>query len=171
MGISNTTMKKIKEYFEDKMKLDLEIKFHLAKKNLIKAEHAKQLVAAHLDKAKHNLSFVDSLKSEFNDWKVIGLYYSLYHSSLALLANKGFISKNHNATLLFLIKNYSLSYDEIELIDQLSITKDDAEFYAGLKKERHDASYATSALFSDNRVEELKSKTISLINKIRAILG
>ena len=99
-------MSEIKEYFEDKIKLDMKLKFHIAKKNLIRIENAKKIVSAHLDKSNHNLNFVDSTKNEFNDWKVIGLYYALYHSSLALLANKGYISKNHTATLIFLIKRH-----------------------------------------------------------------
>lgn len=161
----------IKEYFEDKNKLDKDIKFHISKKNLINFDGAEKLVVAHLDKVKHNLSFVESLSKEFNDWKIIGFYYALYHASLALLANKGFVSKNHTATLLFLIKYYSFDSKEIELIEELAITKDDAEFYSNLKQDRHDASYSTSILFSDDRVNKLKSATIALINKMEAMLS
>ena len=152
MGIFNITMNNLKEYFENKEKLDLDLNFHISKRNISKADFAKNLVKAHIEKAKHNLDLTNILKDKqgFNDWIVIGLYYTLYHASLALLANKGFLSKNHTATLLFLIKNYSFNYEEIKLIEDLSITKSDAEFYTDLKKERHDASYSTNILFSDD---------------------
>lgn len=165
-------MNNLKEYFENKEKLDLDLNFHISKGNISKADFAKNLVKAHIEKAKHNLDLTNILKDKqgFNDWIVISFYYALYHASLALLANKGFLSKNHTATLLFLIKNYSFNYEEIRLIEDLSITKSDVEFYVDLKKERHNASYSTNILFSDEKMKELKIKTIDFLNKCEAIL-
>ncbi|HLC31057.1 MAG TPA: DNA-binding protein [Candidatus Nanoarchaeia archaeon] len=165
-------MTNIKEYFENKEKLEVDLLFHITKGNLSKEEFAKNLVKAHIEKAKHNLDLTAILKDKpgFNDWIVIGLYYALYHASLALVANKGYISKNHTATWLFVIKNYSFNYEELRLIEELSITKSDAEFYTTLKKERHDASYSTDILFSNEKMNEFKSKTIDFLNKCEAIL-
>lgn len=165
-------MNNLKEYFENKEKLDLELNFHISKGNISKADFAKKLVKAHIKKAKHNLELTNILKDKqgFNDWIVISIYYTLYHASLSLLANKGFLSKNNTATLLFLIKNYSFNYEEIKLVEDLSIKKSDAEFYADLKKERHDARYSTNILFSNEKMNELKIKTIDFLNKCEAIL-
>ncbi len=119
------------------------------------------------------MEFADFLlkNNKFFDWAIIGLYYSVYHAGLALLSNRGFSSKNHNATLCFLIKNFSeFSKEEIELIDDLQIKQEEIEFYSGLKEERQKASYSTSLLFNKEKVEELKEKSILLINKIKSIL-
>jgi uncharacterized protein (UPF0332 family) len=119
------------------------------------------------------MEFVNFLleNQKFYDWAIVGLYYSVYHSALALLSKKGFSSKDHNATLCFLIKNFSeFSKEEIELIEDLQIKREEIEFYSGLKEERQKASYSTSLFFSKDKVEELKEKSILLINKIKAIL-
>lgn len=166
-------MKKIKDYFKDEVLLDNELEFHLRKGNVTKFIGAKDLVKAHLEKSKHNLGLVNLLieNGKYNDWIIVSLYYALYHSCLALLANKGYSSKNHTATLLFLIKNYSdFSCEEVEMIEELSISKSDAEFYTDLKQERHNASYSTKNIFTKDKVTELRKKTISFINKVEAIL-
>ena len=166
-------MKKIKDYFDNKTLLDQEIKFHENKGNLIKSKHSSGLIHAHLEKSKHNLNLVDLLikNKNYNDWAIVGLYYALYHSCLALLAKKGYISKNHLATLLFLIKNYSnFSYEELETLEELSINKSDAEFYTDLKQERHQANYSTNSLFNEEKITTFRKKTISFINKAETIL-
>lgn len=166
-------MKRIRDYFEDESLLDREIEFHLKKGNLVKSKGAKDLVKAHLEKSKHNLGLVDLLINDkrYNDWAIVGLYYALYHSCLSLLANKGYSSKNHLATLLFLIKNYSdFSCEEVEMVEELSINKSDAEFYTDLKQERHNASYSTKNIFTKEKITELRRKTISFINKVEVIL-
>lgn len=166
-------MKKIKDYFENKNLLENHLNFHIKKKNIIKEQSAKNLVSAHLEKAKHNLRTADLLiaNKDYNDWVVISLYYALYHSCLALLSKKGYFSKNHTATLLFIIKNYSnISEEEIETINNALLTKSDAEFYTSLKQDRHDANYSTESLFTSESINNLRTKTISFINKIELIL-
>jgi uncharacterized protein (UPF0332 family) len=166
-------MKKIKNYFEDKALLDNQVSFHLEKRNLTKQKFTEGLIEAHMEKAKHDLRVADLLISnkDYNDWVVISLYYALYHSCLSLLAKKSYVSKNHTATLLFLIKNYSeVSEEEIELIEEVSLTKSDAEFYTSLKSDRHDANYSTNMIFSEDYVTSLRKKTIFFINKVELIL-
>src|SRR3989344_5761213 len=68
-------------------------------------------INGHIEKAEHNLKFVEhTSKTDFSDWVLVGWYYTLYHAALALLLNKGFFSKNHDATLCLLIRHY---YKEI----------------------------------------------------------
>jgi uncharacterized protein (UPF0332 family) len=99
------------------------------------------------------------------------LYYALYHCALALVANKGYKSKNHTATLLLLIKYYSLTQEEIEFIDELSINKEDTEFYATLKKERHSASYSTTHFFEDEKIKEYRVRVNNFLQKTIDILN
>jgi uncharacterized protein (UPF0332 family) len=159
-------MEKIKDYFENPELLDSHLEFHLKKENIIYEESTKKLIKAHIEKAKHNLRTADLLISnrEYNDWAVISLYYALYHSCLALLAKKGYSSKNHTSTLLFIIKNYSdISKEEIEMIDKTQLTKSDAEFYTSLKQDRHDASYSTESIFTSESINYLRKKNNSFL--------
>lgn len=142
------------------------------KKKIILKSHS-DLSQAHIAKSNSNMEFANFMleSNKFLDWAVVGLYYGVYHASLALLSKKGFSSKDHNATLCFLIKNFSeFSEKDLELIDQLAINREDIEFYAGLKEERRKASYSTSMLFSKDKVQELREESIKLINKIKKML-
>ena len=138
-------------YFGNKTKLEKQIDFFIEKKQLRKINENKSLIIAHIEKAKHNMAFFDinENKSQFNDWLIVTLYYALYHSALALVVNKNYISKNHSATILFLMKHYVISREEIRLIEDLSIGKEDAELYTELKNDRHNASYSTKILIND----------------------
>ncbi len=162
---------KIEELMNNKNALEKAYNRYI-KKNIIQKKPT-DLAKAHISKSDNNMEFVNFLleNERFYDWQIVGLYYSVYHSALALLSYKGFSSKDHTATLCFLIKNFSeFSKEEIELIDDLQIKRDEIEFYSGLKEERQKASYSTSLLFSKDKVIELKEKSILLINKIKAIL-
>ena len=131
------------------------------------------LSEAHVSKSDSNMEFAGFLldNNKFIDWAVVGLYYSVYHAALALVSKKGYSSKEHNATLCFLIKNFSeFSIEEINLIDELQIKREEIEFYSGLKEERNKASYSTSLIFNKDKVYELREKSILLINKIKSIL-
>lgn len=155
----------------NRKKLKEAYKFFIDKKLLFKRDT--NLTLAHIAKSNSNLEFVDFLikNNKFFDWAVIGLYYSVYHASLALLSKNGFASKNHNATLCFIIRNFSqISKEEIELINSLAISKEDIAFYSGLKDERSKASYSTSLFFNKKAVEELREKSIKLINKIKLVI-
>ncbi|ABR55580.1 HEPN domain protein [Methanococcus vannielii SB] len=167
-------MLNVEEYFKNKSKLERNYEFHISKKTLSYESHAKSLVNAHVDKAKHNLSFVNNnLKyPEYNDWSVVGLYYAAYHAALSLLAKKNFISKSHNATVVFLIRHYTKEFSEkdIQLIDELLITKKDLAFYTALRSERQNASYSTDIMFGQNKVRELLKKTVEFVNKVDDIL-
>lgn len=163
---------KIKEYFENKEKLENSYNFYIDKKQIIEKENTKTLVNPHLKKADHNLQMFNNLSNEFNDWKIISLYYTLYHACLALVANKNFISKNHSATIIFIIKHYSeFNQEELSLLEELQIKEEDAKFYTELKEERHKANYSTNFSYDDDKINDLKDKTIQILNKIKSILN
>ena len=163
---------KIEEIMNDKAKLDDLYNQYLKRKIILKKPS--DLSKAHIAKSDNNMEFVNFLlqNNKFPDWCVVGLYYSVYHASLALLSKKGYSSKDHNATLCFLIKNFSeFSKEDIELIDNLQIKRDEIEFYSGLKEERGNANYSTSLLFDKDKILDFKEKSIMLINKMKAILS
>jgi len=105
------------------------------------------LYKKYLDKAKNNLitmrilSDLNNKKSrsflkiplnyDSNEWVAITGYYAMYSSALALIAKKGFRSKNHTATLLILeeyfIKDKILSDKDIMLIKEAYFQKEEIE--------------------------------------------
>lgn len=163
---------KVSDYFKNKALLNKKVDFFIKKEQLIEIEKNNELVQSYLDKAKHNLDFfmLNKNQTKYNDWLVVMLYYALYHCALALVAKKRFTSKNHTATLLFLIKEYSIDIEDAKLIDELSISKDDAELYTSLKTDRHDASYATKILFSDEKIEDYRFKVVDFMQKAKDLL-
>lgn len=163
---------KVDIYYKKPELLEKKINFFKTKKQLIKGDN-KNLVNAHITKANHNLDFFEKNKDDeiFNDRLIVTLYYTLYHCALALVANKGCTSKNHTATILFLIKNYQITKEEAELIEELSITKTDAEFYTDLKQKRHDASYSTAEAFTKEQVDAYREKVIEFRQKTIDIIS
>ena len=134
---------------------------------------SQNLIDAHIEKADHNLEFSYFLLNQerFLDWTIVGLYYAVYHASLALLAESGFSSKDHTATLCFLIRNYSeFSEEDINLYHDLAITQEEIQFYTRLKSERQKASYSTGIVYDEEHVRSLREKAIMFVNKVKTLL-
>ena len=162
----------IDRLFTDENFLENEINFLIKKKQIRKIEPNNELVIAHIQKAEHNLRFfkLSNQYENYNDWLIVTLYYSLYHAALVLISHKNYFSKNHYATILLLIREYSLSQEEIKLMNNLSLNKEDAELYTKLKKDRHNASYTTEIKFTKDLINTYQKKVIDFINKTKEIL-
>jgi len=145
------------------------------KKNIIKKSSIdKEEVAGHIEKAEHNLSFVkDNLELGYMDWCITGAYYAVYQAALALIITKGYSSKNHDATLCILIKEYcnkEINIQDIYLINDFFLNYNDLLIYTESKKKREDASYSTIYKFDRKEVEDLRKKAIGFVNKSKDIL-
>jgi len=131
-------------------------------------------IQGHFEKAEHNLKFIqDNLKLGYFDWCITGCYYSVYHAALALLLAKGYTSKNHDATLCVLIKEYykqGIDEKDIELINNFFLDYQDLLFYVQSKNKREEATYSSKYKFDKKVVEELRLKSILFINKVKEIL-
>lgn len=162
------------QWLENRQKLEEDYIRYLNTNALRKISSAKGLVGAHVQKANSNLEFVNFLarNDKFSDWAVVGLYYAIYHASLALLAREGFVSKDHNATLCFLIKRFykEISPKDLELINESFLTKDEIIYYAEARHKRRKASYSARMLFSKSEISTLRTKTITFLNKVKTIL-
>lgn len=163
----------IDKFFDDKIALENELNFFTSKKQVQRIEENKELVSSFMKKAKHNMEFykLNKFQNKFNDWLIVILYYSLYHSALALITNKKYYSKNHYATILILISEYGISKEEANLINNLSINKEDAELYTNLKTDRHYASYQTNKIFSKNIVDSYEQQVLEFIQKAEEIIS
>jgi len=161
-------------------------KFFL-KKKIIK-EDKLGAFKKHLDKSINNLEFANYLLGEHNysikkklhnkkfyDWCIIIYYYSLYHSSLALVSKAGFESKNHLATIIALILFYHhkeniLNKEEIEfLLNSFAIEEEDINFILDTKNLRERASYGVE-YFEQKQAENLRIQVVDFVNKTRGIL-
>lgn len=162
----------INKLFIDKEFLNKQIEFFIKTKQIKKIEDNPELSKSHLEKAKHNIKFyrLNKKNSNYQDWQIVVLYYSLYQACLSLLTRKGYSSKSHEATILLLIKEYSISKNEAELIDNLELNRDEAQMYTQLKKDRHDASYSTNTRFTNSLIDNYEKQVIKFINKTELIL-
>ena len=162
----------IERLFQDRKYLEKELVFFINKKHIKIIDKNPELVQSHLKKARHNLEFykLNNKHDKFGDWLIVTLYYALYHSALALITNKKYASKNHYATILILIKEYSITKEDAKLLHELSISKEDAQLYTQLKADRHDASYATNTKFDNQTIREYEDKVLNFINKAEELL-
>jgi len=164
---------KLIRILNNKEELDSFLEDLMKKKILFMQEPNKNEIRGHLAKSEHNLSFAGTISSEYNDWLLVAYYYSLYHAALSLLMAKGFVSKNHDATMCVIIKYYyekPFSKQDFELLNEFFLDADDLLFYARARNKREEASYSTKLRFDKQDIGEVKVKTMLLIEKMRRII-
>lgn len=164
-------------WLEDENLNENSFRFYLRKEVISSEKETVFLSVSHLKKAENNLAFVNFLNDQkkFYDWIIVGCYYIIYHSALALITKKGFSSKNHLATLCALIKFYylkdkSLTKEQIELVSKSSLEKEEISYFAYAKEKRETASYGISQDFNKKEAEDLLRNTIQFLNRTREIL-
>jgi uncharacterized protein (UPF0332 family) len=98
-------------------------------------------------------------------------YYAVYHSVLALAISKGYFSKNHDASLSVLVKEFYRDFvSAFEFINTLFIDYNDVAFYVQAREKRELASYSSSFSFSKKEIEKIIDETIKFVNKTEEIL-
>ncbi len=112
-------------------------------------------------------------KNTFYDWVTISYYYAIYHASLALLANAGFKSKSHLATLCGVINYYyhhdrKLEKKHLDVLGQLE--KKNIEEFVETQGLRERASYGVSTKFEESLAEIAKTDAVDFVNKAKEIL-
>lgn len=141
----------------------------------------------YLKKSNHNLIFANWITEKheneipelfgnetFYDWVISMYYYAVYHAALALVSKQGYESKNHSATLCFLIfYNYhlekSLDEEDVELIAS-SLNKEDIEIIGTSKELREKASYDVHEIFEKRLAQQAKEQAVGFVNKIKELL-
>jgi|SRR3989344_3643281 len=167
--------KQLKRILNKPEVLNKKIENYLKQRILVKQEIDDKEINGHITKAEHNAEFVkDTLESGYSDWAIVGCYYAAYHMALALILKKGFSSKNHDATLCILIKEYynkELSSLDIELLNKVYLNNEDILFYVKTKEEREKASYSSQIAFDKKNVEDSRIKTLEFVRKAKNILS
>ena len=161
-------------WLEDSEKVKSSFNFYVAKEIIKSEKETEHLSNSHLKKAEYNLKFINFLEKNksFYDWIIVGCYYTIYHCALALISKKGYSSKNHLATLCALIKFYygKLDKEDIKLVSESSLEKEEVSYFVYAKEKRETASYEISEEFNKTEAIDLKEKTIQFLNKTREIL-
>ena len=173
-----------KKWVENKKECKLWLAEYLKKEILKKSIDDSKL---HLRKTDHNLNFANWIfekhrddiprefgKETFYDWVINMYYYSIYHAALALLIREGYKSKNHSATLCFLIYYHyhlqkAINREEVELI-ACSLNKEDIETIGFSKELRERACYDVHELFEKRLAEQIREKAVNFANKIKLLL-
>src|SRR3989344_843211 len=148
---------------------------YLKSKKITKETETPALVKGHIEKADHNLKFLQATLGlkEFNDWAIVVSYYSIYQASLALCALKGYSTKNHLATLLIFIKDFykiKLDREDIAIVSKVAIEKEEVLDYIKNKAKRKEANYSTKIFFDIKEAEGLQRKAINFVNKVKEII-
>ena len=167
-------IKVLRKLIANPLLLNKRIKFYESKKIIQKVPFDLEEIKGHISKSEHNLKFVlDNMKLGYYDWCITGCYYAIYQIALALIRTKEVYSKNHDATLCLLARDYyqeGITKEDIELINVFFLDYQDLLIYVHTKDKREEASYSSKYNFDKNKVEELRLKTIDFINKAREIL-
>lgn len=166
-------LKFLNNLIANKNLLDYRIEKYIKNRLIKKQRREINEIKGHLEKAEHNLKFVkDNLEIGYLDWCVTGCYYAVYHSALALILNKEYSSKNHDATLCVLIKEYyeEITKEDLKLINKFYLDYQDLLFYVYSKQKRQDSTYSSNYKFDKKDIEKLRIKSIEFVNKVKEII-
>lgn len=156
---------------QDPAFLSEKITSYQQKHDIIQCNVSKHEVEGHILKSLHNLAFAQQTNKQFSDWILVGCYYAAYHAALALLLSRGLSSKNHDATLCLLIREfYKQELNEEELRYLNGFDADEILFYVQARTHRQSASYGSSLVFSSSLVNETKIRTKLFVLKAQQLL-
>ncbi|MFH1315901.1 MAG: hypothetical protein ABII01_00090 [Candidatus Woesearchaeota archaeon] len=173
-----------KLWMKDKKECRKWIDNYIKKKILRKTKEESRL---YLKKSDHNLNFANWIiekhkddipalfdKETFYDWAISIYYYAIYHAALSLISREGYTSKNHSATLCFLIyyhyhSDKSLTNEDVELVAS-SLSKEDIETVGFSKDLREKACYDIHESFEKELSQNIRGQTIDFVNKIKEML-
>ncbi|MDD4877929.1 MAG: HEPN domain-containing protein [Candidatus Nanoarchaeia archaeon] len=128
---------------------------------------------SHIIKALHNFSAITAFHNMgYSDWSASAAFYTLYHGLLAILAQKGYESRNQSCTFALIeemIKKGEikmLTIKDVKEIYDKDVTEDIAHS-SKLLDIREQMQYSTSTSLKEEEFEALKKRTKELLDKIR----
>src|SRR3989344_3369420 len=153
--------------------LDKEKRSDERHQGLRKIKPAADVVQDHLAKAMHNFEAITSFHDlQYSDWSASASFYALYHGLLALLAQRGYESRNQSCTFSLVedfitkgdIKHLTLAdlkeiFDKDVTIDLVHSNK--------ILDIRERMQYSTRTTLAEEEFQILKKRTKELFDKIR----
>lgn len=130
-----------------------------------------------------NVRRSSELFSKYNrfDWLTIKSYYAMYHSVLALLAELGFKTETHFATIaafeLFFIRRNRLVEEKfldmlVKVMERVgTMPYDYAKMFMQARRARHIAQYDVTSSVVGNEAEDSFEKAIEFIEEMKTVYG
>jgi uncharacterized protein (UPF0332 family) len=141
-------------------------------KGLRKIAISQEIVSGYVKKAIHNFNAIDIFKKDgYSDWSASASFYSLYHLLLALIAKKGFESRNQNCTFALIEdminkKEISLTKEELKEIFDKDVTED-LQHSNKILDIRENMQYSIKTYLKEQEFISLKERTKILFDKLR----
>ena len=141
-------------------------------KGLRKITPSEEKITGHIKKAVHNFNAIDLFsKLNYSDWSASAAFYCLYHALLALIAKKGFESRNQGCTFALVEqmiedKEISLTKAELKEIFDKDITEN-LEQSNKILDLRENMQYSIKTSLEEQEFKFLKERTKFLFDKIR----
>lgn len=140
-------------------------------KGLKKISPNKTKADEHIAKAKRNLRLVERLiEIKYPDWAVSAIFYSMYHSLLAILWKFGYESKNQRCTFAVIEKLITGGKINIS-IDELHDIKESSNDQEGTVVEmREYYQYGTDTEVEMDKLRELQKRAKEFVAKVSVML-
>lgn len=141
-------------------------------KGLRKIGISKEVVSEHIGKAIHNFNAMDVFyKSGFSDWSASASFYCLYHCLLALLAKRGFESRNQGCTFAMVeeminAKEISITKEELKEIFDKDVTQN-IESSNKILDIRESMQYSIKTSLENKEFLALRERTKFLFDRLR----
>ena len=142
-------------------------------KGLRKITPSAETAKAHTAKAVHNFEALTSFHDlQYSDWSASAAFYTLYHGLLAILAQRGYESRNQSCTFALIEDLISkeeithLTIADVKKIFEKDITTDIAHSTKILDI-RERMQYSTQTTLAEEEFQILKKRTKELFDKIR----
>ena len=139
---------------------------------LRKIEPSSELINGHIKKAIHNFNAIDLFsKLNYSDWSASAAFYCLYHGLLALIAKKGFESRNQSCTFALIEqmienKEISITKEELKEIYDKDVTENIEQSNKFLDI-RENMQYSIKTALEKQEFKLLKERTKVLFDKLR----
>lgn len=125
-------------------------------------ENQRENIREELDRASESLEAANLLAGgKYYKDAISRLYYSLFHTTKALLLSIGLEARNHEGVLRLLGMHF---------VKTGILTSSDSHILSRLMKYREEADYNPSYVFNEQDFKELLSESQSLDKKIRQYL-
>jgi len=133
---------------------------------------SQEIIKGHIKKAIHNFNAMDIFhKAGFSDWSASASFYCLYHCLLALIAKKGFESRNQSCTFALVEdminkKEVSITKEELKDIFDKDVM-DDIENSNKILDIRENMQYSIKTTLEEKEFAVLRERTKVLFDKLR----
>lgn len=133
------------------------------------------LAGEHLAKAEHNLKATLYLQNGgFSDWCSCSLFYTIYHSFLAILAKFGYESRNQECTFAVIAnliedQKITLNINDLEKVSSMSITEAQEAPTTAISV-REEYQYSTKVSLENKEYQELLQLAKKILDKTKVIL-